>query len=61
MHVAHLVVPRLHGDDHTKDIDFTPAGVRQRREAGRAHALAMIDRAPWREAADPIEGVVEHW
>jgi NTE family protein len=60
MHVAHLVSPRLEGDDHTKDIDFTPEGVRERRDAGYAHTMAMIDRAPWREASDPIEGVVEH-
>jgi NTE family protein len=24
MHVAHLLAPRLDGEDHTKDIDFTP-------------------------------------
>ena len=33
MHVAHLLAPRLDGEDHTKDIDFTPAGVRARRPA----------------------------
>ncbi|WP_395702743.1 patatin-like phospholipase family protein [Aquabacterium sp.] len=60
MHVAHLVAPRLEGEDHTKDIDFTPAGVRARREAGHADTLRMIERAPWQAPADPIEGVVEH-
>ncbi len=60
MHVAHLHAPRLDGEDHTKDIDFTAAGVRARREAGHADTLRMIERAPWREAADPIEGVIEH-
>ena len=25
MHVAHLIAPRLDGEDHTKDIDFTPS------------------------------------
>jgi NTE family protein len=43
-----------------KDIDFTSTGVRTRREAGHADTLRMIERAPWREAADPIEGVIEH-
>ena len=60
MHVAHLVAPRLADEDGTKDIDFTPAGVRARREAGYADTLRMIERSPWQAAADPIEGVVEH-
>jgi NTE family protein len=60
MHVAHLVAPRLPGEDHAKDIDFTPQGVRARREAGYSDTLDMIKRAPWNEAADPIEGVIEH-
>jgi NTE family protein len=60
MHVAHLVAPRLEGEDHTKDIDFTPAGVRARREAGHADTMRMIERSPWRAPTDPIEGVIEH-
>ena len=60
MHVAHLLAPRLEGEDHTKDIDFTPAGVKARREAGYADTMKMIERAPWRAPTDPIEGVVEH-
>ena len=60
MHVAHLVAPRLEGEDHTKDIDFTPAGVSARREAGYADTLRMIERSPWNAPCDPIEGVIEH-
>ena len=60
MHVAHLLAPRLEGEDHTKDIDFTPAGVKTRREAGYADTMNMIERSPWRAPCDPIEGVVEH-
>jgi len=60
MHVAHLLAPRLDGEDHTKDIDFTPAGIGARRRAGHADAMRMIERAPWRAPADPIEGVIEH-
>jgi NTE family protein len=60
MHVAHLVAPRLEGEDHTKDIDFTRAGVHARREAGYADTLRMIERSPWRQPTDPIEGVIEH-
>jgi NTE family protein len=60
MHIAHLVAPRLDGEDSTKDIDFTLAGIQARREAGYADTMRMIERAPWRHPADPIEGVIEH-
>ena len=60
MHVAHLLAPRLESEDHTKDIDFSPSGVKARREAGYSDTLSMIERSPWREPTDPIEGVVEH-
>ncbi|OUM03027.1 patatin [Variovorax sp. JS1663] len=62
MHVAHLLAPRVEGEDHTKDIDFTPAGICTRRRAGHADTMRMIERAPWQQAnADPIEGVIEHY
>jgi len=60
MHVAHLLAPRLETEDHTKDIDFTPNGISLRRQAGHADTMRMIERAPWRAPADPIEGVIEH-
>jgi NTE family protein len=61
VHVAHLLAPRLEGEDHTKDIDFTPEGVRSRHEAGLADTRRMLERAPWVDcAADPIEGIIEH-
>jgi NTE family protein len=60
MHVAHLIAPRVDGEDHTKDIDFTSSGIRARREAGYADTLRMIERSPWHAPTDPIEGVIEH-
>ena len=60
MHVAHLLAPRVASEDHTKDIDFTPAGIRARREAGRVDTMRMVARAPWQAPVDPIEGVIEH-
>ena len=60
MHVVHLSAPRQAGEDHTKDIDFTPAGMQARRAAGYADSLKMIERSPWQDPADPIEGVIEH-
>ncbi len=52
MHVMRLQAPLLDGEDHTKDIDFTPTGVRARWQSGYADALRMIDREPW---TDPVD------
>jgi NTE family protein len=60
VHVAHLVAPRIDGEDQSKDIDFTSAGISARREAGYANTLRMIERAPWQAEPDPIEGVIEY-
>ena len=60
MHVAQLVAPKLEGEDHTKDIDFTPAGIRARWQAGYADTRRMVERAPWTAPVDPMDGVVIH-
>ena len=60
MHVAHLVAPRLESEDYSKDIDFSAAGIKARREAGYSDTIKMIERSPWLEPTNPIEGVVEH-
>lgn len=61
MHVIRLTAPALDGEDHTKDIDFSTAGIRQRRQAGLADTRAMIERAPWNDAFDPDAGVIQHF
>ncbi|HJV11693.1 MAG TPA: patatin-like phospholipase family protein [Burkholderiales bacterium] len=60
MHVVRLLAPALDGEDYMKDIDFSAAGIRFRREAGYADARRMIERAPWNARVDPMEGVVVH-
>jgi NTE family protein len=60
MHVVRLLSPPIDGEDQTKDIDFTPAGMQARWQAGHAATRAAIERAPWTAPVDPIEGVVEH-
>jgi NTE family protein len=60
MHVARLNAPNLEGEDHTKDIDFTPDGIRVRWQAGYADTRRMLDRAPWTQPVDPTNGVVIH-
>jgi NTE family protein len=60
MHVVRLLAPRLENEDHTKDVDFSPGGIRERWEAGYAHTAAMLEKAPWREPSDPLEGFILH-
>jgi NTE family protein len=60
MHVVRLLAPSLEGEDHTKDIDFSPAGIRGRREAGYADTCRVLELAPWSGEFDPIEGFILH-
>ncbi|RBA23585.1 patatin-like phospholipase family protein [Herminiimonas fonticola] len=60
MHVISLQAPALEGEDHTKDIDFTPNGIAQRWNAGRNFARSKIASAPWDQPVDPIQGIVVH-
>lgn len=60
MHIVKLNTPPLTGEDHTKDIDFTSAGIRTRWQAGYDQTRQMIARKPWSAEVDPIEGVLIH-
>lgn len=60
MHVARLNAPNLEGEDHTKDIDFTPDGIQARWRAGYSDTRRMLGRAPWMKPVDPTEGVIIH-
>src|SRR5215813_4498305 len=60
MHVVQLLAPRLDNENHTKDIDFSPTGIRLRWEAGYADTRRALQRAPWNDACDPLEGVILH-
>ncbi len=60
MHVVRLLAPALDHEDHAKDIDFSPEGIRQRREAGYRHTIATLKQAPWRAPVDPSEGFILH-
>ena len=60
MHVVRLLAPRLDNEDHTKDVDFSPSGIRQRWEAGYASTQRAIEQAPWEGEFDPLEGVILH-
>jgi NTE family protein len=60
MHVVRLLAPALDYEDHAKDLDFSPDGIRQRREAGYRHTMATLEKAPWRAPVDPVEGFILH-
>jgi NTE family protein len=60
MHVLRLMAPRLDNEDHTKDVDFSHRGIMRRWEAGYAHTMRMIERAPWQGEHDPLAGVILH-
>lgn len=60
MHVVRLLAPNLAGEDHFKDIDFSPAGIRARWDAGYLDTSRVLARAPWTNPHDPLEGFVLH-
>jgi NTE family protein len=60
MHLVPLLAPRLENENHMKDIDFSPGGIRMRREAGYQAAMRALEQAPWQGEFDPIEGVILH-
>ena len=60
MHVVRLLAPRLDNEDHTKDVDFSPAGVRSRWDSGYANARRAIEQAPWQGDFGPLDGVILH-
>ncbi|MBR8068381.1 patatin-like phospholipase family protein [Burkholderia cenocepacia] len=57
MHLIKLAAPRLDGDNQWKDIDFTPAGIVARRQAGYDAAKRAIAARPWDLPTDPTEGL----
>jgi NTE family protein len=60
MHVVRLLAPRVDNEDHTKDVDFSPAGIRTRWQAGYENARRAVQLAPWEGEFDPLEGVILH-
>jgi NTE family protein len=60
MHVVRLIAPMVEHEDQSKDVDFSKNGIRRRWEAGYADAMAALEKAPWKGAFDPLEGVILH-
>lgn len=59
-HIVRLLAPMLERENHTKDIDFSASGIRQRWEAGYAHTKDVLEQRPWEGDFDPLAGVVLH-
>jgi len=60
MHVVRLLAPPLYGETHSKDIDFTASGIRQRWRSGYRDTVCVLQQAPWTGEFDPLEGFVLH-
>lgn len=60
MHVVRLLAPPFENDDHTKDVDFSMAGIRRRWDAGYEKTTKAIARAPWTAEESIMEGVFLH-
>lgn len=60
MHVVELDAPQLDGYDMHRDIDFSTCGIERRWRAGYKDTRYALERAPWREPLDPIEGIAVH-
>ncbi len=60
MHIVRLLWPGADSEDHTKDVDFSPSGIRRRWQAGYDKTMRAIAGAPWKGEFDPIEGVYLH-
>jgi hypothetical protein len=55
-----LLAPRLDNESYTKDIDFSPAGIRKRWETGYADTLRTLTQQPWIGEFDFLDAVVLH-
>jgi NTE family protein len=61
MHVVRLLAQPLKGEDHLKDIDFSPSGIQSRWQAGYADTARVLDKAAWTAPHhDPFEGFILH-
>jgi NTE family protein len=60
MHVVRLLAPQIENENHTKDVDFSPSSIRARWEAGYTRTMSVLERRPWEQDFDPLEGVILH-
>jgi NTE family protein len=59
-HLIRLQAPRLAGEDQYKDIEFSPARIKQRWGAGYVSAQHALKDAPWEHPISLHDGVLLH-
>ncbi|HEX7909285.1 MAG TPA: patatin-like phospholipase family protein [Paraburkholderia sp.] len=57
MQVLELDAPAFDNDDLNRDIDFSSSGIERRWAVGYEDTIRLLERAPWRETLDPMEGI----
>jgi NTE family protein len=60
MHVVRLLAPPMAGDDHFKDIDFSPGGITSRWDSGYLDTTRVLAARPWTHPSDPLDGFHLH-
>lgn len=60
MHIVRLLAPRLDNESHTKDIDFSPEGIRARWQAGYEDTKRALGRQAWLGEFGLLDGVILH-
>lgn len=60
MHLIRLVAPRLPGEDHTRDMDFSTSSIRTRWQAGLEGARRAIAQQAWLSPTGPVDGLIIH-
>jgi NTE family protein len=60
MHIVRLNAPYVEGEGNSRDIDFTSAGIRVRWKAGHDDTARVLDKRPWENVVDPVDGVAVH-
>jgi NTE family protein len=60
MHVVRLLAPQLDAENHTKDIDFSPSGIRTRWDCGYDATKRALALAAWCGEFDALDGVILH-
>jgi NTE family protein len=60
LHVVRLLAPTVRGEDHAKDIDFSPSGIRARWDAGYLDTTRVLAKEPWNKPVDITQGFHLH-
>jgi NTE family protein len=60
MHIIHLTIDRLDGEDQYKDIDFSTQGIEARSQTGYNETTRAIESEIWSAKHDELEGIHIH-